>query len=334
MASRKRLTAAEANAALAGHKWFEAMRALPDDVDVNAASERMLEWVDGKLYALHRYASALPTSVLEAGLKKMNAAPTRAGRLVVLELTKAGIAWKEITAVLASLDRTYAWGSKQMKAIFRSLADRPETLAAIQTAVVGDLTARVSFLAVLAADGSDASVDALLPRFTDESSDQLLADLQKHAAKTDALDAMFRAVAQRRSVKNQRSPATAFVSALLGVPLEKVSIQATLNCVELNTNNVPRYQGNLRIDSEAGQWWSVYLSQVVPTGRGEGQTYFGVDGEKADRLKLGTCTLEELPKWVKRAEKTLGITFGVSDPYGSLRGKKREAFRDWLFGGR
>lgn len=332
MAARRRLTKENARLALEdSNRWMEAMRQLPDDVDAAIASGRVIELIDRGSYWLHRFGSDLPSRVIDATFETLRANPVGASKLMLLELSKHALPWEELTAILASLDRSYGWGSKQMKDIFRATAKRPEVLAAIQTAVVGDARAPASMLAVLVTDGSEASIDALLPVFTNENADWLLSRLKTHAAKSPSLEAMFEAVSARTAARNRRSPATEAISKLVGAPLDKASFAVTLNSTVLNSNNVPRYQGSLRVESDDATWWRVHLTPVDGFNI-QPSTDFGEGVSSSDALKLGTCTFEALPAWLKRSEKTLGIRFKVSDPYASsLRGKKRDAIRDWLF---
>ena len=71
--------------------------------------------------------------------------------------------WQRGCGVLADLSLTYAWGSKQLKAKLRALAEDAEILAALQGAAARGTHMSRTLLAVLVIDGSRDSIDALLP---------------------------------------------------------------------------------------------------------------------------------------------------------------------------
>jgi hypothetical protein len=92
------------------------------------------------------------------------------------------------------------WGSKAQREAFRELAADTDVLAAIQGVVASGMDVRIEWLAVLAADGSDASIDALIPHLVtaldkrDQRLDQLR-DLSKHAADTPGMRKLFAEIA-------------------------------------------------------------------------------------------------------------------------------------------
>jgi hypothetical protein len=59
---------------------------------------------------------------------------------------------------------------------------------------------------------------------------------------------------------------------------------------------------------------------------------FGAGERAEDALRVGSSSLEELPTWVVKAGKKLGVTWNQDALFaGSLRGKKRDQVVAWLF---
>jgi hypothetical protein len=99
------------------------------------------------------------------------------------------------------LDLERGVGPKQMHLRFRALAQDPGILAAIQGTVAHRERVDSRWLAVLVADGGDASIDALVRHFDVEAAMrdrqlERLRDLRIHSADTPALRALFEQVDQ------------------------------------------------------------------------------------------------------------------------------------------
>jgi hypothetical protein len=340
--SRKPFTKADADDRLRQEDWRDdLMKRLPDDVDVNLAASAALRVLENRAWGFGRSCQRLPTTVIREVLARLeNEKKPEAVRIFLREVMRLSEgraledAWTAALLAVLDLDTEYGWGSKQKKAKFRGLAQNPVTLAAIQAAVVGAANPPLDMLAVLANDGGEASADALLAVFALGRHDPWLEYLKTHAAKSAAIEALLSGVSARLEKKEAASPALVFARDVLGLEVAKLSVRATLNSVETNSNRVPLYQGSLAIDSSSEAWWSVHLSRVDAASLDFVSTGFGMGaGAMRDDLKLGRCAVEELPRWVAATAKKLNVRWHVSTPYGSLRGKKREAFTAWLFGG-
>lgn len=340
MATRRRLSKHEADTALAGPDWHLVTKQLPDDVDLELAVGHALDSLDTQPSVFASYFAEIPRAVRDACLAMIRASPRSAWRILVLELSARGMPWKDIAATIRLIDQPNQWGSKKTKELVEQLASSTAIVAAIQAAVVGDASADTTMLAVLAAEGSEASIDALLPRFVDPRRERDFESFMPFIAAKTTVNAMAETVATRRTGRNLESPATAFISSLVGAPLEEVKLFVRLASVELNDARVRQFQGGLFIESDANPWWRVSLARIVSVPIRAGmvesseaeRTSFGDGIETFDALELGATAIKALPQWLRRAETKLGIRFVVSEPSGSLHGTKRDAVRDWLFG--
>ncbi|GMU61094.1 MAG: hypothetical protein AMXMBFR34_28570 [Myxococcaceae bacterium] len=352
----KRLSRAEAERQLRnpGERrgaLLDTLQRLPDDVDPHLAAGAALSLVASHEYhpawVFARRCRKLPPPVLRALLEKLpSLTPRRWWAVFLLEAVRDGgddaaLTGAFLTALDALLDvqTTYAWGSKQRRAKLKALASSPRFLPAIQAAVVGDERAPLDLLAVLAADGSEASVDALVPCFSrahQERSGLLdwLERLKTHAAKTQAMDTLLASVRARLQERNDTSPALDFARSL-GLDVAKLSVRVSLGSTALTAGHVPRVQGSVTLDSTSATWLSVHLAVLDgPTGTVSGGTSFTNEKLWGDQLELGGCDAAGLPRWLARAQKRLGITWSQPPSFvgGTLRGKKRDAFVAWLFG--
>lgn len=240
-------------------------------------------------------------------------------------------AWQSAVDVLLALSWTPEWGTKKYKAAIQAIARNPRFLSAVQAAVVGSDDAGVGMLAVLAADGSDASVDALLPWFSrarDARSlvlDQLR-HTRVHAAKNRSLDAMFAAVERDLDERNSISPALRFAQTL-GINTKKFMVRVWLHSTPINM-----CFGQITIDSTRPEWLEVRVNWVGP-GKRLGRTSFNHEDTECDQLGLGRCEASALPQWLRSGQEKLGIVWGHSGSIrSSLRGRSRDEFVEWLFG--
>ena len=238
--------------------------------------------------------------------------------------------WTKALRAVLDLKKEDSWGSKRKRALIAGMGKNPRFLAAMQAAVVGDLRAPREMLAVLAADGSDTSVDALLPAFS--GTDRFAINrLETHAGDTPAMKQMVSAIRARALEEEQKRRATsfglAFARKTLGLDVEVFDARVSLVSVEINANHVRRIQGAVGIGS--GYW--VRITRV--TARDDGQTSSWSDQVKGrkDGLQLGFCEFDELPRWLVSAQTKLRITWQTENlfPTGT---PGRARFVDWLFG--
>jgi hypothetical protein len=236
--------------------------------------------------------------------------------------------WQGALKALLDLQSSYAWGSKQRRGKLKALAENPRFLAALQTAVVGGEHVLDDMLAVLAADGSEASVDALLPRFVaaQKERSELLDQLERvktHAAKTPAMDAMIKSLQGDLQVRNESSPALE-LARRIGLEVKKVRVYLRLHSTTVNSRGAPLVQCAVTVDSTRPVWLSVHLVQLEWDKR----TSFTDEEVKDDTLGFGRCEAHELPAWLERARQELGVTWA---PLKSGT-KADDHFARWLRG--
>ena len=322
----------------------DGLKRLPDDVDAALAAAQVLSMIPddaGSAWGLGRSCQRLPAAVIREVVRLLPNEATSVVRLFLREYVTPSLAdaalkdaWVEAMHALLDLNVTYAWGSRQRRAKLQALAKRPRVVSAIQSAVVGSAKTSLDMLAVLAIDSSEASIDALLPLFSDGKQQARLEALATHAAQTPAMKALLAGATRNREAKERTSSAVEVIGRLVGDPeLERVKFSVSFGSTETQRGNVPLIQAHLSVNSVHDAWWSVSISRVDRDWNMP-ETWFGAEGAKQDDLGLGACTFEELPAWVERASKKLEVEFRVAFLSGSLRGKKREAFTAWLLPGR
>lgn len=256
-------------------------------------------------------------------------------------------AWQAALQALLDLQTTYAWGSKQRRQKVAAVAASPSLLAAVQTAVVacssapgGEGGRSADWLAVLVADGSEASADAIMPYFhraiTDGTGLELLERLRTHAADTPPNRAMLAAVEERLARRSATSPALA-LAPLFGLDADarELWLHLRFSSVEHNRAHVPLIQASLQVDSRARDWMALHVARVQDAGSIT-RTSFNQEKVWGDDLELGTAPLLELPGYVARAASKLGIAWDWDGAYvrTGLRGDKRAAIVSWLRGSR
>jgi hypothetical protein len=244
--------------------------------------------------------------------------------------------WTWAADALRGLDLTYAWGSKALRARVRELARDPGILAAIQGVVGLTESPPATMLAVLVADGGDASIDALIPHLggaleTRDSRLDWLRRLRTHAADTPRLDALFAELDTTYDERNATSPALA-LGPIIGIgEVDELWFDAGTCSVEVGSGGASRVQGGVAVDSRRPAWFGAHLS--VRQGGDYTFASYGLDASgDDDRYDLGPCVPAELPAWLARAATKLGIAWMPFAPRTSLRGKKRARLEAWLAG--
>lgn len=334
--------------ALAKGQWaYQLLKALPAGVDPALAAEAALSGVSSRPWFMANTCRKLPVPVIREAVARLPDKPgpwaTFLRILVDGDLGDEALAarWRYALEVVLSLGTSYAWGSKQRKAKIRGLAEDAEVLAAVQATAASSPVVPLDMLAVLAFDGSEASVDALVPhvgRAADSRDTRLdrLEKLKVHARPTPAVTAMLESVSAMLAERNAASPALELPPVIGLGTLDLFWFSAWFGSVELNRSHVPVLQGSVTVDSREVTWFNVWLTRVepLPSTRSVG-TSFSNEEVRRDDLALGSCAPADLPAWLKRSAKTLGFTFDPARmrPRTHLRGAKRDRLHAWLTGG-
>lgn len=354
---RRPLSKQKAEAILRGDgrgEILEALRRLPDDVDVRLAADAVLPLVTGdasskSYWLLGRHCQRLPAAVVRdilgqlAGHARTAGNPHRAVAIFLTALVAPELpderlveAWAAALVGLLDLDTTYGWGSRQRREKIRGVAANPRMVAALQAVAVGCERVSMDMLAVLCAEGSDASFDALMPHFVraEQAGEGLawLRRLRTHAnPKSAAIQSLLDSAAARLEAISGASPAVDLAERIgFGRP-DLFWFDAWLGSTQLNQGNVPEYQGSIRVDSRSPDWFEVFLARVA--GIDFTSTTFDHQGIERDDLGVGGCAAHELPAWLRRTADKLGATWSLG-LRASVRGKKRQALEAWLLGGR
>jgi hypothetical protein len=318
------------------------IRSLPADIDPALAVPVVLQYLERSIYGFAKSCEKLPPAVIRGVLAAKQDEPDHLFlRLAVVdEGSDAELArsWARAVEALRGLDLTYGWGSKQRRDRFKSLAKDPHVLHAIQATVAHSKAVRLDLLAVLVADGSDASFDALVPHLDAafvgaDARLERLTRLRRHATRTKALDALFAEIDKALDTRNAASPALA-LGPLLGIgEVDELWFSAFVWSEEDNDNRVSRVQGHVDVDSRSAEWFSVSMSNMK---RGGGidrdYTSFTATELHADGLGLGRCDAPELPQWLAKVATKLDCTWQEIRPRTNLRGAKRRRIAAWLTG--
>jgi len=199
---------------------------------------------------------------------------------------------------------------EQLAAIARS----PQ-LAAIQGVAANTPEVPLEMLVVLALDGGEASVDALIPHLdlalgARDARLERLAKIRPFATPTPALATLFTELDGALGVRRSTSPALAYGEQLGLGRLSELWFSFQLFSSSRNQAGVPRFQGFVRVDSREERWFRVQLEQVHPSvDRSKDRaTRFDLAGG-VDELGVGHCTPIDLPSWLRHCSTTLKISW-------------------------
>ena len=243
---------------------------------------------------------------------------------------KLARSWARAVQAIVDCSQLDSWGSKTRRARTRALANDARVLQAIQGTVAHVKTPSDDMLAVLVADGSAASIDALVPH-VDRNNLELWNRLRVHAKRTPALDALFAEVEQALDDRVATSPANA-LGAVIGIgKVDVLWFDASISSDE-RAGTVSRYQGRVKVDSRDANWFEVSIVDIsgVFTSGVWRQTQFGSTTITSDDLQLGRCDAAGVPAWLARAASSLGITWEAPYLRSGLRGAKRDRIATWL----
>ncbi len=199
---------------------------------------------------------------------------------------------------------------EQLAAIAKS-----SLLPAIQGVAANLPAVALEMLVVLALDGGDASLDALIPHLdlalgARDARLERLAKIRPFAKSTPALDALFTELDGALGTRRSTSPALAFGEQLGLGRLAELWFSFQLFSISRNQAGVPRFQGFVRVDSREERWFTVQLEQVHPgVDRAKDRaTRFDLSGG-IDQLAVGHCTAIDLAIWLRNCADKLKITW-------------------------
>lgn len=327
---------------------LDALKALPEDVDPALAARAALGLIGDSHYSTWLFARTcrrLPVPVIRVILAQLEA-DRRPHAFILREYVRSNedadtlcSDWDEAMQVLLDLETTYAWGSKQKRAKFQALAARQRVLQALQTAAVACEKVSLDLLAVLAADASEASLDALIPhieravRQQDWELDRLQ-DLHTHARSTPVMDDLFSRMKALYEARQARSPALGLARELgFGEP-DVFWFQVQLYSPEL-AGSRDRQQVHLSVDSRSATWFRISVSESNPADiLRPRSTAFTSDKVFCDDLGLGTCEPAAFPSWLAAVAQRLRTQWNFDGMHlrASVRGKKRVPLERWLRG--
>lgn len=320
-------------------KWLETP---PPGVPVSLLAEVVLRERDTESTTFYvRAPPKLSRPIVNAILDILRAEPpslVSVFLLSALDETAPERDWVAAAEALSSLYSTLSWGSAPRRASFKRLA-KGRFLPAFQAVAVAIADVPTELLTVLAADGSEASVDALMPHFQraatqkDSALDQL-ERVKTHAAKTKSIASLLAAVDRLMSERNVASPALAFGRSLGFEDVETFQLHFGVWSNQLTGGGVPLYQCHADFDSTNETWFRVSVSKIDHDDM-RGSLYFTNDGSDfEDPLKLGVsaCSPAELPQWFAALGKKLKVGWDISIWNSNLRGKKRDKALAWMRG--
>ncbi len=234
--------------------------------------------------------------------------------------------WKVAVTTLKAIGAYYTWGSKPKREKLNAAAKQPRLVTAFQVAAVGGEDVPVDYLAVLVVDGSDASIDALIPHFDAARKDPTRLDelsmLSTFAKDTAALNQLIARSKEQLEDRKASGPSLQLAKELgiagkgrfrvhvrgAGPPDDETSFEIFLDS---------KSPGDFRV-------WTFLKGR---------RTTFTARELQFDDLNAGRCELAELPKWLAARQTSLGTRWNqetIRTEY--LKGKRLQIFLDWLLG--
>lgn len=206
-----------------------------------------------------------------------------------------------------------------------------QLVEAIRVAVLSTTDVPDEMVAVLAIDGSDASLDALMPYFTaaiaskDRRLDVIKLLRRFKLEKNPSIAAMIQQAATTHDARSTESPALS-IARIIGLP-STAGFHFSVSAGSLSQGAIPAVQLGLTVDSREIDWFGVSAFRLSD----DQSTRFGAQRLEFDELKLGTATPDQWPSWLAAAAKKLEVTW---DPElfisSSVRGAKRDLIARWL----
>lgn len=312
---------------------FATLRSLPDTIDqalASLAAQTVIRMIDGGIPTGFKRLP-LPASVM----REVLADDATSNEHLFLQLAIRADAkpaalvksWQHAVAALYELD-SGSWGSKPRRDRIRALAKDRALLPAVQGVAANRKQVPLDMLAALVADGSAASIDALVPHIDpalvarDERLDRL-AKLRTYAKRTPALDALLGELDEAVSDRKAGSPALAIAKAI-GIEGKGFWFKANVSSPE-STLSI-----RVIVDSRASKWFEVYASAYEPASGDVHVTSFTAKKLECDEFKIGRCEAADVPAWLAGVAAQLGLTWGTPYVSSSVRGANRDRIASWL----
>ena len=306
------------------------IRKLPADVDPVVAADVALEILVDSAWLFSRDCKRLPPTVMRELLGRRPEDATHVYLTLAVDPDEPDAAlaksWARAIQGLADLETITSWHSPQKRAKVAALADNEHLLHAIRGASANGNNVSNNMLAVLVADGSDESIDALVPHL-EPIGDRLdaMRMLRVHAKTTPRLMAMF---AQLDHEAEQAGSPAQRIARLVGLPHEK-QFWFTAKVYSVSLDGIPAVQVDLAVDSRKAAWFEVSVAKVA-RGTIAGYTSFTHDQLQGDPLGLGRCDAGDLPTWLVKVANKLRVTWDTPLISSSVRGSKRTRISEWL----
>jgi hypothetical protein len=238
-------------------------------------------------------------------------------KLAVPADAKAGVlkaAWQEAVEALRDLaDTKHPIDTETRRDQLTAIAKEPLLLHGIQGVAANTAEVPVEMLVVLAIDGTDASIDALIPHLdlalgSRDIRLERLATVRPFVRETPALATLFAELDAALAARRSTSPALAFGAAIAANKQPTFWFSFLLHSNTRHEIGVPVIQGSVRIDSREEPWFRVEVSKVhgSPDRTKDQVTRFD-ETQLVDELGLGRCDPAELPKWLAKAAKALAV---------------------------
>ena len=238
--------------------------------------------------------------------------------------------WPQMLKAITIFSNPYKLWYK--KKALTQIAQDAQLVEAVRIAAVGGEDVPVEMIAVLALEGSDASIDALMPYVVaacaakDKRLDGLNA-FKRLGVKAPNVLSILKEANSTRDRRIAESPALA-VARAIGLPAEPgFFFTASLGSAHHDGRSLPAIQVSLTVDSRDTRWFSGKVFRLSD----HTSTSFGPSNLHEDRLNVGVKPPHQWPQWLEGAAKMLKVEWD-KDVFisSSVRGAKREQIARWL----
>lgn len=289
------------------------LRALPRNANLELATRAVFRLLDHP----HWLAACgeLPVHVIRGVLAAKAEHPVQLFLQLAISSDLKAVAMKKawlaaIEALRELADTKYPLGTDERTSELARLAKQPAVLQAIQGVAANSAEVPLEMLIVLAIDGSDASIDALIPHLDlalghRDARLERLARVRPFIKPTPALAAVFAELDGAVDARRATSPALAFAKAI-GLPVTDVFWCSFL----LRSGGaVPEFQGSVRIDSREDRWFRVELTHLHASDRALDVTTRFDTETVDDALSIGRCEPIDLPAWLRMTATTKKLSW-------------------------